>query len=185
MEMGANHRCWKLGVQETEDSEVEEVVLRFQGIVCNRELPPIRRPFKVYVPTFQLQQHTHCDQNRQPNRRPYLRQSVTLTGLSSPKFNDCILSMRAIEDIFRRQTAHGDSDMEVWVPSAFQGHPSIDVGNRYFTPRQHALQDRHTSFSAVIDPDNILSEALGDEFVHTEDNEVEYYEARKEGKGTK
>ena len=91
--------------------------------------------------------------------------------------------MHAIEDIFRRQTAHGD--MEVWVPSAFQGHPSIDVGNRYFTPRQHALQDRHTSFSAVIDPDNILSEALGDEFVHTEDNEVEYYEARKEGKGTK
>jgi hypothetical protein len=68
MEMGANHRCWKLGVQETEDSEVEEVVLRFQGIVCNRELPPIRRPFKVYVPTFQLQliiseQHTHCNHN--------------------------------------------------------------------------------------------------------------------------
>ena len=51
LETGANHRCWKLGVQETEDSEMEEVVLRFQGIVCNRELPPIRRPFKVYVLT--------------------------------------------------------------------------------------------------------------------------------------
>ena len=43
------NRCLKLGFQESEDSEIEEVVLRVQGIVCNRELPPIQRPFKVYV----------------------------------------------------------------------------------------------------------------------------------------
>jgi hypothetical protein len=108
---------------------------------------------------------------------------MMLTGLSSSKFNDAIQSIHAIEDIFRQQIV--DRNMEAWVPSAFQGHPSIDVGNRYFTPRQHALQDRHKSFSPAIDPDNILSEAMGEEFVHTEDNEVEYYEARKEGKGTK
>ena len=106
-----------------------------------------------------------------------------LTGLSSPKFHDAIQSIRSIEDIFRGQVV--DRNMEVWVPSTFQGHPSIDISNRYFTPRQHAFQDRHISFSAVIDPDNILSEAMGEEFVHTEDNEVEYYEARKEGRGTK
>ena len=50
MEMGGS-RCWKLGVQEFEDSEIEELVLRIQGVVCNRELPPIQRPFKVYVIT--------------------------------------------------------------------------------------------------------------------------------------
>lgn len=94
------------------------------------------------------------------------------------------MSMRAIEDIFRRQLA-ADRNMEVWVPSSFQGHPSIDIGNRYFTPRQHALQDRHISFSSVVDPDNILSEAMGEEYVHTEDNEVEYYEARREAGRTK
>ena len=75
--------------------------------------------------------------------------------------------------------------MEVWVPSTFQGYPSIDVGNQYFTPRQHALQDHQISFSPAIDPDNILSEAMGEEFLHTEDNEVEYYEAHKEARGTK
>jgi hypothetical protein len=48
MEVGSK-RCWKLGIQESEESEIEEVVLRVQGIVCNRELPPIRSPFKVYV----------------------------------------------------------------------------------------------------------------------------------------
>ena len=47
METGGN-RCWKLGIKESEDSEIEEAVLCVQGIVCNRELPPIRRPFKVY-----------------------------------------------------------------------------------------------------------------------------------------
>ena len=75
--------------------------------------------------------------------------------------------------------------MEPWVPSSFQEHPSIDVSNRYFTLRKHALQDLQISFSPVIDPDNILSEAMGEEFVHTEDNEVEYYEARKEAGRTK
>jgi len=78
-----------------------------------------------------------------------------------------------------------DGNIETWVPSAFQGHLSIDVGNRYFTPLQHALQDRQISFSPTIDPDNILSEAMGEEFVHTEDNEVEYYEAGKEAGRTK
>jgi hypothetical protein len=48
MEMGGNG-SWKLGVQESEDSEIEEVLLRIQGVVCNRELPPIRFPFKMYV----------------------------------------------------------------------------------------------------------------------------------------
>jgi len=106
-----------------------------------------------------------------------------LSGLSLPKFNDAVMSMKAIEDIFRQQAL--DRNMEVWVPSVFQGHPSIDVSNRYFTPRQHALQELHISFSPAVDPDNLLSEAMGEEFVHTEDNEVEYYEARKEGARTK
>lgn len=122
--------------------------------------------------------------DRQPNRRLYMRQSVTLTGLSSPLFDDAIASIRAIDDMFRQQVAGGI--MELWGLSTFQGYPSIDVGNRYFTPRQHVLQnDRQVSFSPVVDPDHILSMAMGDEFVHTEDNDVEYYEARKDARGTK
>lgn len=101
-----------------------------------------------------------------------------LSGLSLPKFNDAVMSINAIQDIFQQKAGNGN--MEAWVPSAFQGHLSIDVGNWYFTPRQHALQERHISFSPAIDPDNILAEALGEDFVHTEDNEVEYYEAHKE-----
>ena len=48
MTMNEN-RSWKLGAQEQEDSETGEVVLRIQGIVCNRDLPPIKKPFRMYV----------------------------------------------------------------------------------------------------------------------------------------
>ena len=122
--------------------------------------------------------------DRQPNRRMYIRQSVMLTDLSSPKFDDALASTHAIEDIFKQIVA--DGIMEPWVPSTFQGHVSIDIANRYFTPRQQALQhDHQVPFSMVVDPDRILSMAMGDEFIHTEENEVEYYEARKEARGTK
>ena len=38
---------WKLSTQEKDEVEGEEVVLRVQGIICNRDLPPIQRPFEV------------------------------------------------------------------------------------------------------------------------------------------
>ena len=38
---------WKLGTQVNDEVEAEEVVLRVQGIICNRDLPPIQRPFEV------------------------------------------------------------------------------------------------------------------------------------------
>ena len=38
---------WKLGTQKDGDVEAEEVILRVQGIICNRDLPPIQRPYKM------------------------------------------------------------------------------------------------------------------------------------------
>jgi hypothetical protein len=112
-----------------------------------------------------------------------MRQSVMLTGLSSPIFDEAISSVYEIQDMFRRIAANGT--IEEWAPSYFQEHVSIDAGNRYFTPRKYALQDQQVDFGASVDPHNILSEAMGDQFVHVEENHVEYYEARKENGGTK
>ena len=106
-----------------------------------------------------------------------------LTGLSSPKFDEAIASVYQIQDMFRRTAV--DGTLEEWTPSAFQKHLSIDIGNRYFTPRQYALQDERIAFSPTIDPHNILSEAMGDQFVHVEENLVEYYEAHKKNGGTR
>lgn len=120
----------------------------------------------------------------QPNRRQYMRQSVMLTGLSSPIFDEVIASVYEIQDMFRR-TAVIDGTMEGWTPSVFQNHISFDVGNRYFTRRQYALQDQEIAFNPSVDPHNILSEAMDDQLVHVEENHVEYYEACKENGGTK
>jgi len=113
-----------------------------------------------------------------------MRQSVMLTGLSSTKFNNAMASIRAIEDMFRQLIATGQ--MDDWAPSNFKGHMTIDISNRYFTPAHDAShQDEQVPFSMAVDPDRLLSVAMGNDFVHTEDNEVEYYEAHKNTQGTK
>src|SRR6266700_5101547 len=112
-----------------------------------------------------------------------MRQSVMMTGLSSPKFDEAIASVYEIQYMFKRTRM--DGTMEEWTPSLFQGHLSIDVGNRYFTPRKYVLQDQQIAFSASVDPHNVLSEAMGDHLVHVEENHTEYYEACKENGGTK
>ena len=45
MAMARSH--WKLGTQEDGDIEAEEVVLCIQGIICDQNLPPIKKPFEV------------------------------------------------------------------------------------------------------------------------------------------
>lgn len=46
MAMAASQK-WKLGTRKDGDEEAEEVVLRVQGIICHRNLPPIQKPFEV------------------------------------------------------------------------------------------------------------------------------------------
>ncbi|KAF8148179.1 hypothetical protein B0H34DRAFT_679814 [Crassisporium funariophilum] len=96
-------QSWKLGAQEDGDVEPEEVVLRIQGIICNQDLPPIQRPFKIFT------------SSSEPHRRQYMRQSVMLTGLSSPKFDEAIASVYAIQGMFKQTSVN--RSMEEWTPS--------------------------------------------------------------------
>ena len=122
--------------------------------------------------------------NREPNRRTYMHQSVMLTSLLSTKFNDALASTCTIEDMFWQMILSGT--MDDWAPSSFHGHTTIDISNQYFTPAHCASQDdEQVPFTIVVDPDHILSMAMGNEYVHTEDNKVAYYEAHKSAQGTK
>jgi len=50
---------WKLcTAQNVDGSELEEVILHVQGIICKCELPPIRNPFYVYVIYFLTRSYT-------------------------------------------------------------------------------------------------------------------------------
>jgi hypothetical protein len=56
---------------------------------------------------------------------------------------------------------------------------ALDMGNRYFTDRRDINGDTPISFGTEIDPHNILTNALSNEFVHLQENKVEYYEAQQ------
>jgi len=76
--------------------------------------------------------------------------------------------------------------MDDWAPSNFKIHMTIDISNRYFTPAHDtSQQDEQVPFGMAIDPDHLLTVAMGNDFVHTEDNEVKYYKAHKNTQGTK
>ena len=40
-------KCWKMSQPIDEDSNREEMVLRLQGILCKKDLPPLKKPIKM------------------------------------------------------------------------------------------------------------------------------------------
>jgi hypothetical protein len=59
----------------------------------------------------------------------------------------------------------------------FGEYVSIDMSNRYFTPRrQETLGTTEIPFSTDVDPHGFLAKAAGTSLVHTDENAVHYYE---------
>ena len=82
-----------------------------------------------------------------------------------------------IQHVFERSLPH--NALEEWVPSFYENFEALDMANRYFTDRCDVNGDTPISFGSEIDPHNILSNALSHEFVHLQENKVEYYEAQQ------
>jgi hypothetical protein len=111
-----------------------------------------------------------------PRQRNFLRQATTLSGLNSESFSRAVQGIRDIHGQFTR--SFSDGCLEEWVPNEFEGHEAIDAANRYFTPRTQAKTDEILPFNRLVDPDEILTTAMrqDDQYTHTIDNEVDYYE---------
>ncbi|KAF8237340.1 hypothetical protein L208DRAFT_1247839, partial [Tricholoma matsutake] len=92
----------------------EELVLCLQGILCQKDLPPIRKTHKIEFRQLR-----------------YLRQSVTLTSLGSSSMRDSITAIQAIHHTFLQ--AVPDDSMEEWAPTMFEDYEAVDMGNHYFT----------------------------------------------------
>ncbi|CAA7267778.1 unnamed protein product [Cyclocybe aegerita] len=154
-------RCWKLTYLDN-NGGIEEVVLQVQGIITGSTMPPIKWPFKI-----------------EPCQRAYFCQSAALTGFGSESFADAIRCIEEIHNIFARHFP--EESLELWNASSSAGYLTIDMANRYFTPRSQASPDQIIS-SFAIDPDGILAACTTDgTLVHTKDNSVEYYEHYQEG----
>ncbi|KAF8229193.1 hypothetical protein L208DRAFT_1287784, partial [Tricholoma matsutake] len=77
------HNGWKLTQQIDDIGNQEELVLHLQGIICQKELPLIRKPHKIEI-----------------RQQRYLQQSVTLTLLGSSSMRDSISAIHAIHHTF-------------------------------------------------------------------------------------
>jgi hypothetical protein len=80
-----------------------------------------------------------------------------------------------MELLFARSLPEGS--LEHWQPEDTEGHPSIQLRNRYFTNKRDQGSQPALSFSSEVDPKRILTNAANQGVVHLEDNLVKYYEA--------
>jgi hypothetical protein len=111
-----------------------------------------------------------------------MRQSITLTGCGSDIFDDCVEGIQAIHGILKR--SHEQSTVDDWGPGRYQEHIAIDMGNRFFTDRHDRGQNETIDFPTSVDPNGVLTQSMGGDFVHLEENEVKYYEIAKIGEET-
>ncbi|KAH6871664.1 hypothetical protein BKA70DRAFT_1450892 [Coprinopsis sp. MPI-PUGE-AT-0042] len=147
-------RLFKKAVDESE--EREELIIKTQGILCGKSLPPIG-PHSI---------------GRTPAQLRNLRQHVKITGLSQAKFDESMTQLDEIHSLFQ-QFLPGHTVLPLdFIP--YEGHRSLDSHARYFTDRALVPYETNNNFLPFVDPHHVLVNAKPDSFIHAIDNQVEY-----------
>lgn len=116
---------------------------------------------------------TNISNSVKPTRYKFVRQGVSITGAGTAIFNNAMKAAQEIYAQFYRQFP--DTKLEGWNTSTHAGHPSLDVTNRYFTPKRDAPEMQHVPFDKAVDPHGILEDMAKSGYTHGEENEVLYY----------
>lgn len=98
---------------------------------------------------------------------------MTITGAGTATFDDAVKSAHDIYSQFHRTFAEGK--FENWNTSAYLEYHAIDAANRYLTPKKDAPGMVHIPFSKSVDPYGYLENLAGTNYVHGEENTVQYY----------
>lgn len=65
------------------------------------------------------------------------------------------------------------------ISKADDGDTLLHMGNRYLTPKKDAVGATKLPITASLDPNGYLSRVAGQNYVYTDDNEVQYFERRR------
>ena len=94
--------------------------------------------------------------------------------------------IKGIQEIFSIfEETLPNNTLEAWNPSLFDGYDAIEMSNRFFTDRRNQSGHEIVPFKPSVDPDGILDKAMGTDFVHLRENEVEYFKCVDNRKGGK
>ncbi|KAF8326445.1 hypothetical protein F5887DRAFT_1084538 [Amanita rubescens] len=158
-----NSNIWHLvyakdNIALVDPAELEEVVVTIQGVLWQHDLPPF----------------TETIRRQTANRTRFLRQTVTLTGFGTERFEKCIKTIGKIQSIFERHIPE-DKLQESTIIGNCDEHLGLHFTNRYFTNKHHEPYAQQIPFTSDIDPSGILAGLVNNNFIHCEQNEVKYY----------
>jgi len=98
-----------------------------------------------------------------------------LTAFGSDMMKKAIENIHSIHGLFNQEFMH--RELEDWTAGQFGQFDAINILNRYFTRCSEMNGEAPIQFSHAVDPENILTNALSNDFIHIQENVVEYYEA--------
>lgn len=125
--------------------------------------------------------------------RPHIRQAITLSGLGLDYFDNIIQKIEQVYIMFSNMLPA--KSMIHWQPARFQNMMALDLHARYFTHKSlvkgqrpntqnTTIQQIYTknftgentkAFEPFVDPNNVLLEMQEDQYIHHDDNIVEYF----------
>jgi hypothetical protein len=105
------------------------------------------------------------------------RQHVALTGLNLEFFNDTLEGLARVHRFFQDSLPF-DALEPFQIPTT-DGFSILTSHTRYFTPRRNCCSPIIRTFGPNIDPNGDLESLKGHNYVHTEDNIVQYLYEKK------
>ncbi|KAH6874666.1 hypothetical protein BKA70DRAFT_1449332 [Coprinopsis sp. MPI-PUGE-AT-0042] len=159
---------WRL-CREGEDKQAEEAVFRVQGVLCGKDLPPVQKKGN--------------SQSELRSRR-FIRQNVKITGFGEAQFTKALTELEAVH--LKMSNCFPDGRMEDFQPSMFGNHFAIEANTRYFNHRNTVSADvQPVDFLDGVDPEGSLYRLMGEDYVHTQDNQVDYFQVHVDAEGNK
>lgn len=95
-------------------------------------------------------------------------------GLDTPAFQRSCKNLLAVQDYISRAISE-DVTMIPWQPQIYKEGIAIRASNRYFTNKKSAREEPSVPFNDSTDPSNLFRSLDLEEFVHTKENQVDYY----------
>ena len=106
---------------------------------------------------------------------------MQITGYGNETFEKLTVDIARIQAIFKRSIGPQFQD-EIGL-SQYDGFTAIDASNRYFTLKTEKNSNDECMITNEMDPKGYLRRAAGNTYVHTEENQVHYFEMREDNAG--